>query len=49
MIYALEIKELDDDFYVEFPVEVLEQLGWKIGDVIVWQILEDGTVKLIKK
>lgn len=37
------------DYFLEFPPEMLEQLGWKIGDTLVWEANDDGTYTIKKK
>ena len=32
-----------------FPDEILDELGWSAGDVLVWDIHDDGTVTIRKK
>ncbi len=31
------------DMLLEFPDDVLEAVGWKIGDTIEWDLQMDGT------
>lgn len=42
----VEYNEDDDEYYL--VSEVFEQLGWETGDIIQWNINEDGTI-VIKK
>lgn len=45
-----EIKALKNgDQYIEFSEDELEQLGWKIGDVLDWNKNTDGTFVISKK
>lgn len=37
------------DLILPFTPEVLEELGWKEGDTLVWTVNVDGTVHLHKK
>ena len=37
-----------DDYYVEFPEEVLEEAGWKPGDTLKWTDKGDGSWSLTK-
>lgn len=32
-----------------FPPEVIEQAGWKEGDTLIWNVCDDGKIKLTKK
>lgn len=49
--YTLDVKynEEEDDYYIQFTDEILEQLGWKAGDMIAWKDNKDGTYTLEKK
>jgi hypothetical protein len=51
MSYRLEVKynEETDDYFIEFPQDALDQVGWKIGDVIVWKDNGNGSYVLSKK
>ncbi len=40
-----ETKEL----FVEFPPDALNQVGWDVGDTLVWQELDHGAWSLTKK
>lgn len=37
------------DYYITFPPDLLEKVGWKEGDLIDWSKNEDGTWSLTKK
>ncbi len=43
------VKQDGDDLILPLPDDLLEELGWQIGDVLVWDVKEDGTVILSKK
>lgn len=49
--WILEVKEDPDtgDSILEFPPEVLKQVGWKEGDTISWKDNDDGSWTLSKK
>jgi hypothetical protein len=49
--YSLEVKyeEETDDYYIQFTDEMLEEIGWKIGDTILWKDNKNGTFTLEKK
>lgn len=34
---------------LEFPDELLAELGWQVGDTLVWEMQEDQTVTIRKK
>ena len=39
---------IDDDGVITFPDELIEQLGWKEGDVLEWIDNKDGSFTLKK-
>ena len=43
-MYLTEVKEdpLNGDLYLEFPPEMLEGLGWKENDELIWEENEIG-------
>jgi bifunctional DNA-binding transcriptional regulator/antitoxin component of YhaV-PrlF toxin-antitoxin module len=48
--YTLEVKQSDDgELYLDLPDEVLTELGWKIGDTLLWEDNKDGSFSLKKK
>jgi bifunctional DNA-binding transcriptional regulator/antitoxin component of YhaV-PrlF toxin-antitoxin module len=50
--YTLHLEEDPDDsenLLLTFPDELLESAGWNVGDVLVWNIEDDGTIILKKK
>lgn len=45
MSYILEVQEDDNgDFFITFPDELIEELGWKEDDILEWNIKGDGVV-----
>ena len=50
MMKKLIVKQDDDgELYIELPQELLDQLGWSIGDDLEWIVEEDGKILLRKK
>lgn len=51
MKYTLTVKydEETDDHFLEFPPEVMESLGWEVGDTIEWKDSGNGSYILSKK
>lgn len=49
--HTLEVKydSSTGDHYLEFPPELLNQVGWDFGDTIVWSPNENGSWTLEKK
>ena len=39
---------VDDDGVITFPDEMMEELGWKEGDVLEWIDNQDGSFSLVK-
>jgi bifunctional DNA-binding transcriptional regulator/antitoxin component of YhaV-PrlF toxin-antitoxin module len=43
MDYTIEIQEDDKgDFFITFPEEVIEELGWEEGDILEWNLKGPG-------
>lgn len=47
MILDVKVNE-DGEYYLEFPDEFLNSLGWKIGDLLDWIDNKDGTWSIKK-
>lgn len=47
MLLDVKISE-DGEHYIEFPDELMDKLGWKIGDSIKWTDNKDGTWSIEK-
>lgn len=37
------------ELFVEFPPDCIDQVGWDIGDTVIWEELPDGSYSLKKK
>ena len=48
MIVTLEQDE-NGDLLLPLSEEVLKSVGWKVGDIIIWNENKDGTFTLTKK
>lgn len=46
--YTVSVEQDGDDFVLPFPDELLESVGWEIGDTIGWEQNEDGSWTLSK-
>jgi bifunctional DNA-binding transcriptional regulator/antitoxin component of YhaV-PrlF toxin-antitoxin module len=45
MSYILEVQEDDNgEFFITFPDELIEELGWEEDDILEWNIKGDGVV-----
>jgi bifunctional DNA-binding transcriptional regulator/antitoxin component of YhaV-PrlF toxin-antitoxin module len=43
--YIIEVQESEDgELFIEFPDEVVEELGWKENDVLSWDVQGNGIV-----
>ena len=49
--WVLEVQEDPEtgDCILEFPPELLETAGWKEGDTLVWEEMDNGAWSLSKK
>ena len=49
--FTCPVVEFEGELAVEFPDELLDELGWKEGDELVWdQVMKDRyTLKLVRK
>jgi bifunctional DNA-binding transcriptional regulator/antitoxin component of YhaV-PrlF toxin-antitoxin module len=43
------ILPVDDDYNITFPEDLIEQTGWKEGDILEWIDQGDGSFKMVKK
>ena len=40
-VYRVEVQEHEEGYvFIELPPELLEQLGWEVGDDLVWEETE---------
>lgn len=48
---TLEVKHdsESDELYLELPQQLLDQLGWQINDVLVWEKIDSQSWSLSKK
>ena len=37
------------ELYIEFPPDALDQVGWDVGDTVIWEELPSGTGYSLKK
>jgi len=43
--YIIEIQEdQDGELFIEFPEEIIEELGWQEGDILSWNLKGEGIV-----
>lgn len=49
MTWTAYVQQDGDELILPLPDEAMDQLGWKVGDILVWEVREDGRVFLTKK
>lgn len=43
--YIVEVQESQDgELFIEFPDEIIEELGWQEGDILSWDLKGNGIV-----
>lgn len=47
--WTVPIIEFEGDLAVEFPDELMEAAGWKVGDTMTWIDNKDGTWTIVKR
>ena len=49
-IYKLNLEKIpdSDDLMVTLPDDLLQQVGWKIGDIVKWIDNNDGSWSIVK-
>lgn len=48
-VYIGKVVEDDGDFLLEFPFDMIQELQWREGDTIVWDVDEENKVILVRK
>jgi len=43
---TVEYNEDFDEYYITFPEELIDSLGWEDGDVIEWHMNKDGSAMI---
>ena len=38
-----------DELIMPFPEDMLDQVGWVVGDTLVWNVLASGEITISKK
>ena len=47
--FTIKVEEDGEDLILPFPVELLNQMGWDVGDTLLWEIMDNGFVNIRKK
>ena len=43
--YIIEIQEdQDGELFIQFPEEIIEELGWQEGDILSWNLKGEGII-----
>jgi bifunctional DNA-binding transcriptional regulator/antitoxin component of YhaV-PrlF toxin-antitoxin module len=44
--YILEVQEdsITGELFIQFPDEVIEELGWEEGDILDWNLKGNGVI-----
>ncbi len=45
---TLPVEQIGDDYYLTFTDELLEELGWAVGDDLNWDLQTDGSIIVTK-
>lgn len=45
---TLPVEQDDEGYYLTFTDDLLEELGWKVGDDLNWDVQDDGSIKVSK-
>ena len=49
MTWTAYVQQEGDDLVLPLPDEAMTQLGWKTGDILVWDVQENGTIILTRR
>ena len=47
--FTIKVEKDGEDLILPFPVELLNQMGWDVGDTLLWEIMDNGFVNIYKK
>jgi bifunctional DNA-binding transcriptional regulator/antitoxin component of YhaV-PrlF toxin-antitoxin module len=43
--YVVEVQESENgELFIEFPDELIDELGWKEGDILNWDLKGEGII-----
>ena len=45
---TLPVEQDDEGYYLTFTDELLEELGWAVGDDLNWDVQTDGSIVVTK-
>ncbi len=49
--WIIEVQEngKTKELFIEFPQDCIDQVGWDIGDTLIWEELDHGAWQITKK
>lgn len=47
--FTLTVEQDGEELVLPFPVDLLNQMGWDIGDTLLWETTDNGYVSVRKK
>jgi bifunctional DNA-binding transcriptional regulator/antitoxin component of YhaV-PrlF toxin-antitoxin module len=47
--HTVTVQQSDEDYYIELPPEIWDELGWQVGDTVIWTDQKDGSWVIRKK
>lgn len=49
--YTVEVQKngKTDELFIEFPEGCMDQVGWDVGDTLIWEELDHGAWGITKK
>ena len=45
---TLPVEQIGDDYFLTFTDDLLEELGWAVGDDLDWDLQTDGSILVTK-
>ena len=45
---TLPVEQIGDDYFLTFTDDLLEELGWAVGDDLNWDLQPDGSIIVTK-
>ena len=45
---TLPVEKIGDDYFLTFTDDLLEELGWAVGDDLNWDLQPDGSIIVTK-
>ena len=45
--FTLTVESDGEDLVLPFPADLMNQMGWNVGDTLLWETVHDGYVKSV--